>query len=232
MTEVAFDPCVMCGSRAWSVRTKSRPKPHDGVMRTATTDQYACGALLVEALCCCDLLDLVVGTAISGALTRLRNLNNLALVCSDINAAAKDLLPAYTHAATRELLHEGSACDIATIGNSARELVCSSQSQAAEVLNLTSRSLGGLECRLLAHGMEQRLLPPTVRVLWLQNNRIDALGLRLLARGLRSEGANGVRSVSLGANAFHKQTRDECADALVALRKAVRGRRVVLRLDS
>ena len=37
--------------------------------------------------------------------------------------------------------------------------------------------LGELECHLLALGMEQRSLPPEVRVLWLQGNSINAAGL-------------------------------------------------------
>ena len=87
--------------------------------------------------------------------------------------------------------------------DAARELVMGCMCEAGNVLRLTGKRIGALECHLIAVALKQGLIPNTTACLWLQDNRIDAYGLRWLAHGITSlPSACGLRSLSLGQNPF------------------------------
>lgn len=148
---------------------------------------------------CDDILCKILGVdeGRGRALDRYRLASTLSSVSKGLRASLAD------HPSVVGLVEEASR---ALIANGRRDAVTVHSLECCprgELLDLSSMSMGTLECRLLALAMANGLLSD-VTSLWLQNNRIRAPGLRWLARGLRSMPPNaGLGSISLGQNPFH-----------------------------
>jgi len=113
-------------------------------------------------------------------------------------------------ASTCWALHEGLHGVISTLAYEAGSYLLVSKCGSDGLLNLSGMRIGRFECQLIARAMSRGMLPAHAATLWLQHNDIDVRGLRWLARGFQAIPATcSLRSVSLGANAFHRQTLNE-----------------------
>lgn len=168
-----------------------------------------------------DLLAHIVALMDVDAMGRLRALHALARVNATLHVMLRDQLSLVTNEAAAELVrahHKGGTDTL---------------------LNLSSSSIGRLECELLRLAMRRGIIPNHVTTLWLQCNVIDARGLRSLARGLLEMPDDArLSSMSLGENAFSPAFLGEVprpealARALEKLSRAAGRRRVTLRLKS
>ena len=177
-----------------------------------------------------DVLLIIVAAVHPRATERLRATFELSTSCSKLRSGLQDARLLYLTEAARELISDPPTCDM--LGGSR----CSTA--AVGLCNLSSRGLGLFECQLLARALCIGMLP-SVTTLWLQHNAIDDNGVRWLAHGLRSMPAErqALRSISMGANAFHKQwgaanPPAALVRAIEMLRGAAAERGIVLRLNS
>jgi len=169
-----------------------------------------------------DIILNVVEATHGDALHRLRLIYTLAGVCRRFRIGVSRTTSLFAEAAARELV--------------GREGCCVQLEQG--LLNMSSQNIGRLEASLLARALSCGMLQgPTT--LWLQNNAIDAKGLRALARGLRAmPRVPTIRSMSLGANVFHaalQRDSEECDATLCALediKAAAATRGIKLRLHT
>jgi hypothetical protein len=177
-----------------------------------------------------DVLLVIVAAVHPRATERLRATVELSTSCSKLRSGLQNARLLYVTEAAHELISDPPTCDM--LGESR----CSTT--AVGLCNLSNRGLGRFECQLLARALSNGMLP-SVTTLWLQHNAIDDTGVRWLARGLRSMPAErqALRSISMGANAFHKQwgaanPPDALVRAIEMLRGAAAERGIVLRLNS
>jgi len=124
------------------------------------------------------------------------------------------------------------------------ELLCSARMYAeppkttasgyaeASVIDLSSQRLGTMECAVLGCAIADGLLPHC-KTLWLQNNKINGQGLRLIADALRRMPPHcKLRAVSLGGNAFAAPHLVWLRGELKELEAAAARRRISLRIWS
>ena len=111
--------------------------------------------------------------------------------------------------------------------------------EEATLIDLSGRSIGEVECSWIALKLAEGGLR-RARLIWLQNNEIDASGLRALAGGIRQMQSRPL-TISLGMNPFAGRlpdsaaaqrmlARSEVRRALRELKKAANERGVCLRL--
>jgi len=170
-----------------------------------------------------DVILNVVEATHGDALHRLCLVYTLAGVCRSLRISVRRTTSLFAEAAARELV--------------GRKCCCVQLDQG--LLNMSSQNIGRLETLLLARALSCGMLQgPTT--LWLQNNAIDAKGLRDLARGLRTmpNSVSTIRSMSLGANAFHAALQRDSLDcnatvrALEDIKAAAATRGIKLRLHT
>jgi len=170
-----------------------------------------------------DVILLCVHAMHDDALGRLRAAYTLTAVCSTFRAGLQSGCTQLASKAAYELVNRGPH------SSQLKEGLC----------NMSGQAIGMLECMLIARALTCGMLND-VTTIWLQHNLIDTRGLQHLARGLRGLPVNGarLRSISLGANQFHKALKAEdpingpCARALDQLFAAADDRYVRLRLKS
>lgn len=191
---------------------------------------FGCSTLSLADLCD-DALFLVIAECSEDPVERYRVCSSLAMVGKSLRATTRSaaLSSSMAKEACQALLSRtgGCSCSAAILPLSGGGI---HEADAVE-----RRRIGTLECKLVALALSQGLVPPAVHSIWLQNNDIQAPGLRWLARGLRSMPASNdaISSISLGQNAFHAQLGSSAVRrALEKLEDAAAARSVKIRLHS
>jgi hypothetical protein len=190
---------------------------------------------------CDDLLSQLLSTTDASSLGRYRSASKLSVVSKSCRATLKPIKAQLAREAALELIGRG--------GYHWSWEASRGDAPDGEVLDLSHKHVGTLECRLLALALANGVLSH-VRSLWLQDNRIDAQGVRWLARGVRAlpmavdgTGVARLQSISLGHNPFLLDTKVEepaaAADedhasvrAVIKLEEAAAARRIRVRLRS